>query len=97
MNRTWVGGGNNEASNPNDWSPNGAPQSGDSLTDGVSGSTINIEGNALKGDVLSVAAQGVTLNLSHNADCSSTRRRERSSPVRNRMREICSFEFNVAY
>jgi hypothetical protein len=31
-NRVWVGGGNNKASNPKDWSPNGVPEPGDNLT-----------------------------------------------------------------
>ena len=30
--RTWLGGGNNNARNPNDWSPTGAPQPGDILS-----------------------------------------------------------------
>jgi hypothetical protein len=67
MNRTWVGGGNNEANNPNDWSPTGAPQTGDTLSDPVNGSTINVTGNALRGDAFSipVLTQGVTFDLTH--------------------------------
>jgi hypothetical protein len=62
--RTWIGGGNDRASNANDWSPTGAPQPGDTLTDPVNGSTINISDNVLRGDTLSILASGVTLNLS---------------------------------
>jgi hypothetical protein len=53
MNRTWIGGGDNQASNPNDWSPAGAPQPGDAL-DMPTGSTMNIIGNALAGDSLHI-------------------------------------------
>jgi hypothetical protein len=52
-NRTWIGGGNNQASNPKDWSPTGAPQPGDTLT--MSQGTIKISGNAMAGDVLNVS------------------------------------------
>ena len=51
--RTWTGGANNDAANPNDWSPTGAPQPGDSLTMGAG--TINLSGNDLAGDTLSVS------------------------------------------
>jgi hypothetical protein len=50
--RTWIGCGNNEASNPNDWSPTGAPQPGNSLN--MSAGTINISGDALAGDTLTI-------------------------------------------
>lgn len=54
--RTWIGGGNNQASNPNDWAdPNGqpgVPRRGDSLI--MNGGTINIHDNDLKGDTLTV-------------------------------------------
>jgi hypothetical protein len=46
--RTWIGGGNNQASNAKDWSPNGAPQSSETLL--VSNGTINVNGNDLAGD-----------------------------------------------
>jgi hypothetical protein len=51
--RTWKGGGNNNASNPRDWNPMGVPQPGDnlSMTQGV----MNVSGNALTGDTLSVS------------------------------------------
>ena len=50
---TWIGGGNNEASNPNDWSPTGTPQPGDTLT--MSSGTMHVSGNDLAGDTLSVS------------------------------------------
>jgi hypothetical protein len=50
--RTWTGGGSNTASNPNDWSPPSAPQPGDTLT--IGSGTINVSGNDLAGDTLSV-------------------------------------------
>jgi hypothetical protein len=49
----WVGGGNNLASNPADWSPGVAPRSGDVLS--MSSGTMNIVGNALAGDLLTIA------------------------------------------
>ena len=55
-NRTWLGGGNNQASNPRDWSPNGAPHAGDTLT--ISSGTMNVSGNDLKGASLNVSAFG---------------------------------------
>ena len=53
--RTWVDGGNNEASYPNDWSPAGVPQPGDSLILSAP-ATINISGDALTGDRLNIPA-----------------------------------------
>ena len=55
---SWVGGGSNQASDPNDWvdtSTNlpAAPQTGDTLSDTIDGSTINITDNALAGNGLS--------------------------------------------
>ena len=55
--RTWEGGGNNSAANPNDWSPTGVPQRGDQLD--ITHGTINISGNNLAGDTLSLAYSGV--------------------------------------
>jgi hypothetical protein len=49
---TWIGGGNNLASNPADWSPAIAPAAGDALAMGSG--TMNLTGNALAGDTLSV-------------------------------------------
>jgi hypothetical protein len=51
--KTWLGGGNNAASNPNDWTPAGAPLPGDDLVMTLGG-TINIAGNDLAGDSLTV-------------------------------------------
>jgi hypothetical protein len=50
--RAWTGGGNNQANNPADWLPRGAPQPGDdlSMTQGV----INVSHNALVGDTLAI-------------------------------------------
>jgi hypothetical protein len=54
-NRTWIGGGNNKASNPHDWVDSiglpGAPQRGDALTM-PDGKTMNVSGNALAGAAL---------------------------------------------
>lgn len=71
--RTWTGSINNDASNPGNWSPNGAPQPGDTLTDILSLSTIDIRGDALAGDSLAINIAGedtATLNLSQHADLS---------------------------
>ena len=64
--RTWVGGGNDQASNPADWSPAGAPQPGDALV--MDSGTINVAGNALAGDRLSLDKNGATytINVSGN-------------------------------
>jgi hypothetical protein len=51
--RTWIGGGNNKAANPNDWSPTGDPQVGDSLM--MTHGTMNVSGNGLAGDTLTVS------------------------------------------
>ena len=73
--RTWVGGGNNNASNANDWSPYGAPQPGDALD--MQGGVMNIRGNALRGDTLVIGTQystftttTATLNLSNHGSAS---------------------------
>jgi hypothetical protein len=52
--KTWLGGGNNDASNPKDWSPRGAPRPGEDLVMKLGG-TINIAGYDLAGDTLTVA------------------------------------------
>jgi hypothetical protein len=49
-NRTWVGGRNNNDTNPNDWSPNGVPVPGDTLS--MLGGTMNVRDNNLAGDTL---------------------------------------------
>lgn len=70
--RTWIGGGNNSAANPNDWSPNGGPQPGDTLTvpfttPGAT-ETINVSGNQLAGDPLTInSGASATVNMSHGA------------------------------
>jgi hypothetical protein len=61
--RTWIGGGNNEASNPRDWSPAGAPQPGDSLS--LDTGTLGISGNALAGDTLTIGG-GATVDIDTN-------------------------------
>lgn len=70
--RTWIGGGNNQADNPNDWAPNGAPQPGDTLEQlNGGGQTINVTGNDLAGDSFQTSgfqasgATPLTMNLSH--------------------------------
>jgi hypothetical protein len=74
--RTWVGGGDNDARNPNDWNPTGAPQKGDTLLM-PNGGTMNITNNALRGDTLQIgsaqmSAPPATLNLSQNARVSAS-------------------------
>jgi hypothetical protein len=71
--RTWTGAVNNDAANPANWTPNGPIQPGDTLTVsttflpiGQPSPTVDISGNALRGDTLT-AASG-TLKLSHRAD-----------------------------
>jgi hypothetical protein len=66
---TWIGGGNNKASNPQDWSPTGAPVPGDTLQVAGSGNiyTINVRGDALAGNLVRISDASVTMNLSHDA------------------------------
>jgi hypothetical protein len=72
IDRTWLGGGNDRASNPNDWSPKGSPQPGDALSM-PNGGTMNIHGNDLHGDTLLIGgassspSQDFTLNVSGTA------------------------------
>src|SRR6185437_5577052 len=72
---TWVGGGSNLASDPKDWSPNHSPQAGDTLIVNPN-AVINISGNALHGDTLSLngnfnrAPSTYTFNVSGNANFS---------------------------
>ncbi len=70
--RTWVGSANNNARNPNSWSPTGVPQPGDTLT--MPSGTMNIRDNNLAGDTLVIGQQfasaTATLNLSHHASLS---------------------------
>jgi hypothetical protein len=51
--RTWNGRGNNAASNSGNWSPGGVPQPGDDLV--MAQGTMNVRGDALAGDALSLA------------------------------------------
>ena len=63
---TWVGGGNDRAGNPADWSPALKPQPGDRLVMGSG--TMNLSGHALAGDTLSISPNAnVTINTSGNA------------------------------
>lgn len=50
----WIGGGNNNATNPADWSPYGVPQPNETLV--ISGGTLNIRSAVLAGDTLHVHA-----------------------------------------
>jgi hypothetical protein len=70
--RTWIGGGNNKASNPNDWSPTGVPQPGDILQEmsGQTPLTMNVSGNDLAGDTLDLSLANsapLTMNMSDKA------------------------------
>jgi hypothetical protein len=64
-NRTWIGGANNQASNPKDWSPKGAPHSGDALT--MTSGTMNVIHDDLAGDVLAINSGTVNLTRGSNA------------------------------
>jgi hypothetical protein len=55
---TWIGGGNNDASNPKDWTPQGAPSPGEDLV--IKDGTINIAGNDLAGDTLKLDSNSLT-------------------------------------
>jgi hypothetical protein len=48
----WIGGGSNSATDPNDWSPAGAPRPGDVLN--IADSVLNLAGGNLAGDTLHV-------------------------------------------
>jgi hypothetical protein len=50
----WVGGGNNNASNPTDWLQGHVPQASEGLADILSG-TINVHGNDMVNDTLHIA------------------------------------------
>jgi hypothetical protein len=76
--RTWTGAVNNDASNPGNWTPSGAPAAGDTLNVSATvtsgppwtvSETLDISGGALHGDQLNVGGTGLaaTLNLSHHA------------------------------
>lgn len=70
--RTWIGGGNNRADNPNGWSSSGVPLPGDTLD--MQSGVMNIRDNDLAGNTLVIGqpAQSATttLNLSHHASVS---------------------------
>jgi len=75
----WIGGGNNNASNPADWSPTGVPQSFDTLE--IVGPfpatippvltlptyTMNVSKTDLAGDTLMIQFADVTVNMWHDA------------------------------
>ena len=68
---TWIGGGNNEASNPLLWSSHTAPVAGDTLSvtaapDNPGPFTMNVSDNALAGDTVSISAP-LTANLASKA------------------------------
>jgi hypothetical protein len=68
--RTWTGAVSNDAGNPGNWFPIGAPQPGDTLSDQLGSSTIDIRGKDLAGNTLGIsggAGASATLNLSHLA------------------------------
>jgi hypothetical protein len=71
--RTWTGAVSNNANDPRNWSPAGAPQPGDTLIagQGTRAFSMNIVGNALAGDALEIR-NGLTFgantfDLSHHA------------------------------
>ena len=73
---TWVGGGNNDANNAQDWSPAQTPASGDTLVM-PDGGTMNVTNNDLAGNTLQVGTVGTSsatttsdLNLSGSANVS---------------------------
>lgn len=63
--RTWVGGGDNSARNPNDWSPTGSPQPGDMLHVSGTAPVMYVRGEELAGDTLYAA--NVTMYMSQRA------------------------------
>lgn len=68
--RYWLGGGTNNVMAPNDWSPSGVPQPGDTLV--IRSGTANMIGGNLAGDTLILAdapySQATqTLNMSRGA------------------------------
>jgi hypothetical protein len=63
---TWVGGQDNQVSNPNCWSPMGLPQAGSTLD--MTGGTMNVNGYALpSGTHLDVLGQS-QINISNGSD-----------------------------
>ena len=98
----WVGGGNDRANNPSDWNPAGAPAPGDSLTLAIS-ATMNIHGNDLAGNVLTVgsvypAPQGpITLNLSHNANASVLQAQYSDNPITVNVRGFDNLDLSSSF
>src|ERR1044072_3532168 len=73
VSRTWVGGhDDHSATFADNWSPSGAPQSGDMLN--FPQGSVDVQGYDLKGDTLYVGKVGEpsqnTVNLSHQAQVS---------------------------
>ena len=68
VNRTWIGGGNNKADNPNDWSPTGV-QAGDNLW--MPQGVINISGDDLSSDALALLGND-TVNISRGSSVVAT-------------------------
>jgi hypothetical protein len=73
---TWIGGGSNQARNPNDWiDENGSPSvptpGGSLLVTGVGPFTMNIRGDDLAGNGFLDRSTGLTANLSHQANVSA--------------------------
>ena len=65
--RYWIGGRGNQANNPNDWTPKGKPQAGDTLIANTpTPGTMNVTGNDLAGNTL-VVRGSLTINTSDNA------------------------------
>jgi hypothetical protein len=73
-NKTWLGGGNNEASNPNDWSPAGVPTFADGMT--MTHGTMNIDALSLganpefagvRNNTGLITSGNVMINLSNGA------------------------------
>jgi hypothetical protein len=56
-----LAGGNDKASNPNDWSPTGAPQPGDILT--MSSGTMYVRDDNLAGNTLDLSVRGGTADI----------------------------------
>ncbi|HEX2940018.1 MAG TPA: hypothetical protein VHO91_03160 [Rhodopila sp.] len=65
---TWVGGGDNLASDPADWSPSGVPAPGDTLF--VNTGTINLTGDVLAGATLEVDAPQASVAINVDGDAS---------------------------
>lgn len=74
---TWLGGGDDAATDMGDWSPTGVPEPGENLL--INTGTINVVGDALAGDQLNANGAGPgsdpTINLTNGtlsmSDCSA--------------------------